>query len=128
MIPSGRVHADRLDQRVNKGLRRREKTAWNKAEQNIQPGLQTQYGEAKNYRKTNHKLAKSTVTALKFTLFKNEHIFAIIYQIKYNCLKFEQNQRKINQIGHKAALKIRISCPVSAVYTIGCIKNRTLIA
>jgi len=57
MIPSGRVHADRLDKRVNKGLRRRGKTAWNKAEQNIQPGLQTQHGEAKNYRKTSHKLA-----------------------------------------------------------------------
>jgi len=46
MIPSGRVHADRLDKRVNKGLRRRGKTAWNKAEQNIQPGLRTQHGEA----------------------------------------------------------------------------------
>jgi len=57
MIPSGRVHADRPDQRVNKGLRRRGKIAWNKAEQNSQPGLQMQHGEAKNYRKTSHKLA-----------------------------------------------------------------------
>jgi hypothetical protein len=44
MIPSGRGHADRLDQRVDKGLRRRGKIAWNLAEQNIQPGLQTQHG------------------------------------------------------------------------------------
>ena len=71
---------------------------------------------------------KSAVTALKFALFKNKRIFTIIYQIEYNCLKFEQNQRKINQNGHKTALKIRISCPVSAFHTIGWIKNRTLFA
>jgi len=46
MVPSGRGHADRLDQRVDKGLRRSGKSAWNLAEQNIQPGLQMQHGEA----------------------------------------------------------------------------------
>jgi hypothetical protein len=46
MTPSGRVHADRLDQRVNQWLRQRGKIAWYLAEQNIQPGLRTQHGEA----------------------------------------------------------------------------------
>jgi hypothetical protein len=49
MISSGRGHADRLDQRVNKALLEAPEVTRNSAEQNIPPELRIQQSEERNY-------------------------------------------------------------------------------